>query len=70
MTARSGIPVIIPCWQGLLRTATNAPAGHFLMNSFVIQLKQRRVYRVAIGYAVAATVLPAFHAPELIGPGK
>ncbi len=44
------------------------------MNSFVSQLKQRRVYRVAIGYAVAAwlmvqiaaTVLPAFHAPEFI----
>src|SRR6202030_1038469 len=59
-----------------LRPATNAPAGHFLMNSFVSQLKQRRVYRVAIGYAVAAwltvqvaaTVLPAFHAPEFILP--
>jgi len=46
------------------------------MNSFVSQLKQRRVYRVAIGYAVAAwlmvqiaaTVLPAFHAPEFILP--
>ena len=44
-----------------------------LMGNFVSQLKQRRVYRVAIGYAVAAwlmvqiaaTVLPAFHAPEL-----
>src|SRR4051794_19244250 len=44
------------------------------MSSFLSQLKQRRVYRVAIGYAVAAwltvqiaaTVLPAFHAPEFI----
>ena len=47
------------------------------MSSFVSQLKQRRVYRVAIGYAIvawlavqiAATVLPAFHAPEFIGRG-
>src|ERR1043166_7066590 len=46
------------------------------MGNFVSQLKQRRVYRVAIGYAVAAwltvqvaaTVLPAFHAPEFILP--
>ncbi|MDP9099490.1 MAG: tetratricopeptide repeat protein [Verrucomicrobiota bacterium] len=46
------------------------------MSSFVSQLKQRRVYRVAIGYAIAAwlavqiaaTVLPAFHAPEFILP--
>src|SRR3954453_22324418 len=46
------------------------------MTSFLSQLKQRRVYRVAIGYAVAAwlavqiaaTVLPAFHAPEFILP--
>src|SRR5438270_1264 len=46
------------------------------MSSFVSQLSQRRVYRVAIGYAVAAwlavqiaaTVLPAFHAPEFILP--
>jgi hypothetical protein len=46
------------------------------MRSFVSQLKQRRVYRVAIGYAivawlavqVAATVLPAFHAPDFILP--
>ena len=44
------------------------------MNSFFSQLKQRRVYRVAIGYAiaawlavqVAATVLPAFHAPDFV----
>jgi hypothetical protein len=40
------------------------------MSSFLNQLKQRRVYRIAIGYAIAAwlavqiaaTVLPAFHA--------
>jgi TolB-like protein/Tfp pilus assembly protein PilF len=46
------------------------------MTSFLSPLKQRRVYRVAIGYAVvawlmvqiAATVLPAFHAPELVLP--
>src|SRR4051812_17127209 len=46
------------------------------MSSFVSQLKQRRIYRVAIGYAVAAwlavqisaTVLPAFHAPEFVLP--
>ena len=46
------------------------------MSSFFSQLTQRRVYRVAIGYAIAAwlavqiaaTVLPAFHAPEFILP--
>src|SRR6266487_5572282 len=46
------------------------------MTSFLSQLKQRRVYRVAIGYAIvawlmvqiAATVLPAFHAPEFVLP--
>jgi TolB-like protein len=46
------------------------------MSSFLSQLKQRRVYRVAIGYAIAAwlavqiaaTVLPAFHAPEFVLP--
>src|SRR5581483_5439312 len=46
------------------------------MTSFLSQLKQRRVYRVAIGYAIvawlmvqiAATVLPAFHAPEIVLP--
>jgi TolB-like protein/Tfp pilus assembly protein PilF len=46
------------------------------MTSFLGQLKQRRVYRVAIGYAIvawlmvqiAATVLPAFHAPEFVLP--
>src|SRR5436190_3502398 len=46
------------------------------MSSFLSQLKQRRVYRVAIGYAIAAwlavqiaaTVLPAFHAPEFVVP--
>ena len=46
------------------------------MTSFLSQLKQRRVYRVALGYAIvawlavqiAATVLPAFHAPEFILP--
>src|SRR5437764_1945733 len=46
------------------------------MTSFLNQLKQRRVYRVAIGYAIvawlmvqiAATVFPAFHAPEFVLP--
>jgi TolB-like protein/thioredoxin-like negative regulator of GroEL len=46
------------------------------MSSFLSQLKQRRVYRVAIGYAIAAwlavqiaaTVLPVFHAPEFVLP--
>src|SRR5205809_3656894 len=46
------------------------------MSSFLSQLKQRRVYRVAIGYAIvawlmvqiAATVLPAFHASEFVLP--
>lgn len=46
------------------------------MNSFFRELKQRRVYRVAIGYAIAAwlaiqiaaTVLPAFHASEFVLP--
>jgi hypothetical protein len=44
------------------------------MNSFFRELKNRRVYRVALGYAVAAwpviqiafTVLPSFHVPELL----
>src|SRR6267143_121682 len=46
------------------------------MTSFLSQLQQRRVYRVALGYAIvawlmvqiAATVLPAFHAPEFVLP--
>src|SRR3954465_9600529 len=46
------------------------------MSSFLSQLKQRRVYRVAIGYAIAAwlavqiaaTVLPAFHASQFVLP--
>src|SRR3954466_10553955 len=54
----------------------NGSAERVLMGNFVSQLKQRRVYRVAIGYAIvawlmvqiAATVLPAFHAPEFILP--
>ncbi len=44
------------------------------MNSFFRELKQRRVVRVAIGYAIAAwliiqigsTVLPTFHVPEWV----
>jgi TolB-like protein/cytochrome c-type biogenesis protein CcmH/NrfG len=46
------------------------------MNSFFRELKQRKVYRVAFGYAVvawlviqiSATVVPAYHAPEWILP--
>src|SRR5262245_54164127 len=46
------------------------------MNSFFRELKQRKVYRVAVGYAVvawlvvqiSATVIPAYHAPEWILP--
>jgi len=46
------------------------------MSSFFRELKQRKVYRVAVGYAVvtwlvvqiSATVIPAYHAPEWILP--
>jgi hypothetical protein len=46
------------------------------MNSFFAQLKQRKIYRVALGYAavawllvqVSATVLPAYHAPDWMLP--
>jgi hypothetical protein len=46
------------------------------MNSFFRELKQRKVYRVALGYAVvawlvvqvSATVIPAYHAPDWILP--
>ena len=46
------------------------------MNSFFRELKQRKVYRVALGYAVvawlviqiSATIMPAYHAPEWILP--
>jgi hypothetical protein len=46
------------------------------MNSFFTQLKQRKVYRVALGYAavarllvqVSATVPPAYHAPAWMLP--
>jgi hypothetical protein len=41
------------------------------MNAFFRELKQRKVYRVVVGYAVVAwlvvqistTVMPAYHAP-------
>jgi len=44
------------------------------MNSFFRELKQRKVYRVALGYAtvtwlivqISATVMPVYHAPEPI----
>jgi hypothetical protein len=46
------------------------------MNSFFRELKQRKVYRVALGYAMvarlviqtSATVMLAYHAPEWILP--
>jgi TolB-like protein len=46
------------------------------MSSFFRELKQRKVYRVGLGYAVvawlviqiSATVMPAYHAPEWILP--
>ena len=46
------------------------------MNSFFRGLKQRKVYRVALGYPVvawlaiqiSARVMPAYHAPEWILP--
>ncbi len=46
------------------------------MNSFFRELKQRKVYLVALGYAVVAwlviqlsgTVMPAYHAPKWILP--
>ena len=46
------------------------------MSSFFRELKQRKVYRVAVGYAVvawllvqvSATVMPAYHAPEWVLP--
>jgi adenylate cyclase len=46
------------------------------MNSFFRELKQRKVYRVALDCAVvtwlviqiSATVMPAYHAPEWISP--
>jgi hypothetical protein len=46
------------------------------MNSFFRELKQRKVYRVAPGYAavawlvvhLSATVMPAYYAPEWILP--
>jgi len=46
------------------------------MNSFFRELKQRKVYRVVLGYSVvtwlgvqiSATVMPAYHTPEWILP--
>jgi TolB-like protein/predicted Zn-dependent protease len=46
------------------------------MNSFFRELKERKVYRVGLGYAVvawlviqiSATIMPAYHAPEWILP--
>jgi len=46
------------------------------MNSFFREFKQRKVYHVALGYAVVAwhvvqvgaAVMPAYHAPEWILP--
>jgi hypothetical protein len=57
--------------MGDTREATGAK-----MNSFFRELKERKVYRVALGYAVVAwvviqicaTVMPVYHAPEWILP--
>jgi adenylate cyclase len=57
-----------------VRDNTQATAAK--MNSFFRELKQRKVYRVALGYSVvvwlvvqvSATVMPAYHAPEWILP--
>jgi len=46
------------------------------MNSFFRELRQREVYRIALGYSVvvwlvvqiSATVMPVYHAPEWILP--
>ena len=46
------------------------------MNSFFRELKQRKVYRLALGYAVvawlvvqiSATLMPAYHTPAWISP--
>jgi adenylate cyclase len=46
------------------------------MNSFFRELKQRRVHRIALAYAVVArlvmqigaTIMPAYHAPDWISP--
>jgi len=46
------------------------------MSSFFRELKQRRIYCVALGYAVvawfvvhvSATVMPAYHTPDRILP--
>ncbi len=56
---------------GDTREATEAK-----MNSFFRELKERKVYRVALGYAmvawlviqISATIMPAYHAPEWILP--
>jgi adenylate cyclase len=46
------------------------------MSSFFRELKQRKVYRIVLGYTVvawlvvqiSATVMPAYHAPDWILP--
>src|SRR5215475_14652855 len=56
--------------------ADTTDATEAKMNSFFRELKQRNVYRVALGYGVvgwlvvqiSATVLPAYHAPDWILP--
>src|SRR5216110_2032744 len=59
-------------WQGHRASVIRVSPHDFVPQP----IKQRRVYRVAIGYAIvawlmvqiAATVLPAFHAPEFVLP--
>src|SRR5215475_15292785 len=56
--------------------ADTTDATEAKMNSFFRELKQRNVYRVALGYGVvgwlvvqiSATVLPAYHVPDWILP--
>jgi hypothetical protein len=70
-------------WQGDSKARRNAlNSRHYVgdegaeMKSFFRELKQRKVYRVALGYAVVAwlviqigaTVMPAYYAPEWILP--
>jgi hypothetical protein len=58
------------------KIADNTQPTGAKMSSFFRELKQRKIYRVALGYAVvallviqiSATVMPASHSPEWILP--
>jgi hypothetical protein len=60
----------------MIKKADTTWATRTNMNWFFRELKQRKVYRVALGYAVvawlviqvSATLMPAYHAPEWILP--